>query len=169
MLPSSYPRRRAGGGHTLMELMVVMALLAVAAWLLLPITARAYAGFRLRLAADSIVRLLQQAKNRSLFEGRTYLVILPDPANREQGRELILAQEDGVSVGHYSLPIDISLTARQGEGDWSSTGGTVAFYPDGTSDPVQFVLQNASKSASRIQLDPRTARARIVLASEVEP
>lgn len=162
-------RKRAAraAGHTLMELMVVMALLAMAASLLLPITMRAYAGFRLRLTADAIVHLMQQAKNRALFEGRTYFVIFPDAAARD--RDLILAREDGVSVGHYACPIDISLRSRQSDDLWSTDIGFVAFYPDGTSDAVQLALQNASRLVSRIQLDPLTARAKIVLASEAEP
>ena len=150
-----------------MELMVIMALLAIAAWLLVPVTTKAYARFRLRLAADSIIQLMQQAKNRALFEGRTYLVIFPDSTTRD--RDIILAREDGVSIRHLSFPIDVSVSARQADGDWSTDVGVVAFYPDGTSDAVQLMLQNASNSVSRIQLDPVTARARVTLASEVEP
>ena len=169
MFRSSHVRKRAAGaaGHTLMELMVVMVLLGMAAWLLVPVTAKAYSRFRLRLTADSIVQLMHQAKNRALFEGRTYLVIFPDSATR--GRDLILAREDGISIGHLSFPKDISVSARQGDGDWSTDVGVVAFYPDGTSDAVQLMLQNASNSVSRIQLDPVTARAQVILASEVEP
>lgn len=169
MFVSSASRKRAvrATGHTLMELMVVMALLAIAASLLLPITMRAYAGFRLRLAADSIVHLMQQAKDRSLFEGRTYLLIFPDSLSLQH--DLILAREDGVSIGHYTFPTDISLRGWMGEDNWSSDIGFVAFYPDGTSDGIQLALQNASRSVSRIQLDPLTATARIVLPTEVEP
>jgi len=169
MFPSSHIRKRAvrAAGYTLMELMVVMALLAIAAWLLVPITARAYARFRLRLAADSIVQLMHQAKNRALFDGRTYLVVFPDSTTRE--RDLILAREDGASLRHLSFPVDISVRTRQQDGDWSTAVGAVAFYPDGTSDGVQLMLRNASNSVSRIQLDPVTASARVLLAGEEEP
>ena len=169
MFRSLHVRKRAAGaaGHTLMELMVIMALLAIAAWLLVPVTAKAYARFRLRLTADSIVQLMQQAKNRALFEGRTYLVVFPDSTARE--RDLILAREDGVSVRHLSFPIDISVSTRQADGDWSTDVGAVAFYPDGTSDGVQLMLQNAFISVCRIQLVPVSAWARVILACEVEP
>jgi prepilin-type N-terminal cleavage/methylation domain-containing protein len=154
-------------GHTLMELIVVMAVLGISASLLLPITVRSYARFKLRLAADSIVRLMQQAKGRALFEGRTYLVIFPDPAAQE--REITLAREDGVAVGHYTFPIDVSLESRKADGDWSTDIGLTAFYPDGTSEAMQLALKNASSSTTHIELDPMTARPKIVLVDEVQP
>jgi len=169
MFPRSNVRRSAvrASGHTLMELMVVMALLGISASLLLPITLRAYARFKLRLATGSIVRLMHQAKGRALFEGRTYFVIFPDPAAQE--REITLAREDGVAVGHYAIPIDISLESRSAEGDWSTDTGLVAFYPDGTSEAMQLEVKNASSSATRIELDSMTARPKIVLVNEVQP
>src|SRR5271167_3598517 len=129
MSSRSNVRRNAAraSGHTLMELMVVMALLGISASLLLPITVRAYARFKLRLAADSIVRLMQQAKSRALFEGHTYFLIFPDAT--AQDREITLAREGGASVGHYTFPIDISLRSRKEDDDWSTDVGLVAFYP----------------------------------------
>jgi prepilin-type N-terminal cleavage/methylation domain-containing protein len=169
MSSRSHVRRNAAraSGHTLMELMVVMALLGISASLLLPVTVRAYARFKLQLAADSIVRLMQQAKSHALFEGRTYFVIFPDPAAQE--REITLAREDGVAVAHYAFPIDASLESRKAEGDWSTDIGLAAFYPDGTSEAMQLALKNASSSTTIIELDPMTARPKIVLVNQVQP
>jgi prepilin-type N-terminal cleavage/methylation domain-containing protein len=169
MFSRSKARRNAArkSGHTLMELMVVMALLVISASLVLPLTVRAYASFKLRLAADSIVRLMQQAKSRALFEGRTYFLVFPDPGAPE--REITLAREDGVVVGHYVVPIDISLESFRVEGDESTEIGFRAFYPDGTSDAIELTLKNASSATTRIELDPMTARSKIVLVNEVEP
>ena len=162
-------RRNAAraAGHTLMELMVVMALLAIAASLLLPITVKAYSGLKLRFAADSIVRLMQQAKSRALFESRTYLVIFSDPSARD--REILLAREDGTSLNHYNLPSGISLTSQIKDGAWSAEISPLAFYPDGTSEGAQLSLKNASRFAYGIELDPMTAKAKIVDASQVQP
>lgn len=169
MFSGSNVRRDAlrTSGHTLMELMVVMALLGISASLLLPITVRAYARFKLRLATDSVVRLMQQARGRALFEGRTYFVIFPDPT--AQAREITLAREDGVAVSHYEFPIDVSLESRTAEGGWSTDIGLAAFYPDGTSEARQLALKNASSSTTLIELNPMTARPKIVLVNEVEP
>jgi len=158
---------RRASGHTLMELIVVMALLAISASLILPITVREYARFKLRLAADSIVRLMQQGKGRALFEGRAYFLIFPEAAARD--REIALAREDGATVGHYTLPTDISLRSRKGDDNWSTDIGLVAFYPDGTSEAMQLALTNASSSTTHIELDPMTARTKILVVNEVQP
>jgi len=154
-------------GHTLMELMVVMVLIAIAASLVLPITARSYAGFKLRLTADSIVRLMRRAKSRSFFEGRTYLLIFPSETAGD--REIVLAREDGAQLDHYTLPVGILLTSRTEDGDWSTEIGPLAFYPDGTSEGAQLSLSNASRSVLHVQLDPLRAKAQIAATSEVAP
>ena len=161
-----YRNARRMSGHTLMELMVVMAVLAISTSLLLPITVRAYARFKLRLAADSIVRLMQQGRNRAVFEGRTYLLIFPDGTTRD--REITLARNDGASIGHFTCPVEISLRSRTGK-DWSNDIGLVAFYPDGTSGALQLTLSNASSSMARIELDPITARPKTAMLNEAQP
>ena len=160
-------RTAGGAGHTLMELMVVMALLAIASALLLPITLKAYAGFKLRLTADSILRLMRQAKNRALFENRTYLVIFPEAA--AQDRQIILAREDGATLSHFTLPRETVVASQTTAGDWSTEIVPIAFYPDGTSDSALLALKNLSKTGIRIQLDSFTAKAKLPLAAEAAP
>lgn len=160
-------RTSRNSGHTLMELMVVLALLAIAATILLPITARAYARFRLRLMQDSVARLMREARSRALLEGRTYFLIFPNPRSRD--REVVLIREDEQSFDHYTLPFDMSIRSRLEDGSWAGETGDVAFYPDGTSDAVELLLRNASKSGCGIRLDPFTARATLILESELQP
>ena len=169
MIPGYCVRRRAarGVGHTLLELMVVMVLLAVTTSLVLPVTVKAYSGFKLRFAADSTARLLQQANRRSHFESRTYLLIFSDPAARD--REIVLAREDGAPVRHYTLPSGVSISSRNPDGDWSAEIAPVAFYPDGTSDALQLALHSSSNSVSYIDLDPMTAKAKITITNAVQP
>jgi len=154
-------------GHTLIELLVVVFLIAIAASLVLPITARSYSAFKVRMAANSIVHLLQQAKSRSLFESRAYLVIFPEETTTN--REIILTREDGTTVAHYAVPADISLRRRNADDDWSSDIGPVAFYPDGSSEGLQLALESPSGSSSRIQLDPWTGQARVLPADKGQP
>jgi len=154
-------------GHTLIELLVVVFLIAIAASLVLPITVRSYSSFKIRMAANSIVHLLQQAKSRSLFESRAYLVIFPEKTTTN--REIILTREDGTTVAHYAVPADISLRRHNADDDWSSDIGPVAFYPDGSSEGLQLALESPSGSSSRIQLDPWTGQARVLPADKGQP
>ena len=166
-LPQNRRSAARAAGHTLIELLVVVSLMAIAASLVLPMTVRSYSSFKVRMAANSIVRLLAQAKSRSLFESRAHLVIFPEDTTAD--REILLAREDGTPVAHYAVPGDISIRRRKADNDWSSDIGPVAFYPDGSSEGLQLTLESPSGSASRIQLDPWTGQARILRADGGQP
>jgi Tfp pilus assembly protein FimT len=147
--------------------MVVMFLIAAAASLVLPVTVRAYASFKLRLAAASIGKLFQQAKSRALFEGHTYLVIFPPSAG--QTRNLILTRDDGRSENQVALPAGVILTGRRDQGEWTQEIEVLPFYPDGTCEALQLNLQNSSRSPLRLEVDPMTARTRMLPPNEEQP
>ena len=146
---------------------MVVFLMAVAASLVLPITARSYSSFKIRMAATSIVQLLQQARSRSLFESRAYLVIFPEGTTAD--REILLTREDGATVAHYAVPAGITIRRRNADNDWSSDIGPVAFFPGGSSEGLQLALVSPSGSASRIELDPWTGQAKILRVEEGRP
>lgn len=146
-------------GHTLLELLVVLALIAAAASLVLPVTVRGYSSFKLRLAAASVGRLFQQAKSRAVFEGKTYLVIFPPSAGL--ARELILTRDDGRTLHQLALPGGVSLTGRRGKEEWSEQIESLPFYPDGTCEALELDLKNSARFSLRLEVDPMTARARL--------
>ena len=151
-------------GHTMIELMVVVFLIAVAASLVLPVTVRSYSSFKIRMTTNSILHVMREAKSRALFESRTYLVIFPEES--ATNREILLAREDSAAVAHYSVPADITIRRRNTDDDWSKDVGPVVFYPDGSSEGIELTLESPSGASSHIQLDPQTGQARILLVSE---
>jgi Tfp pilus assembly protein FimT len=153
-------RQSRDAGHTLMELVVVLVLMTAAASLVAPVTVRAYSNFKLRLAGISITQLFQQAKSRAVFEGRTYFVFFSPSTG--SGGELLLTREDGSSIHAFVLPADISLSARRDKGNGADRIDSQAFFPDGTSEELQLDLVNSSNSTLRLEVDPMTARTRMV-------
>ncbi len=151
-------------GHTLLELLVVLVLIVAAASIVLPVTARAYSSFKLRLAAASVGKLFQQAKSRALFEGNPYLVIFLSSTGR--ARELILTRDDGRTLNQLALPGGVSLAGRRGKGEWTEEIEPLPFYPDGTCESLQLDLKNSAGSSLRLEVDPMTARARMVSLNE---
>ena len=147
-------------GHTLLELLVVLVLIAAVASLVLPVTVRAYSSFKLRLAAASVGRIFQQAKSSALFEGKTCLVIFPPSAGRE--RELVLTRADGRTLRQLALPGGVTITGRRGKGEWSEEIEPLPFYPDGTGEALQLDLKNSARYSLRLEVDPMTARSRLV-------
>jgi len=151
-------------GYTLIELIVVVFLIAVAASLVLPVTVRSYSSFKIRMTTNSILHVMKLAKSRALFESRAYLVIFPEES--ATNREILLAREDGTAVARYSVPAGISIRRRNTDDDWSKDVGPVAFYPDGSSEGIELTLESPSGASSHLQLDPQTGQARILLVSE---
>ncbi len=147
-------------GHTLLELLVVLALLLAVASLVAPVTVRAYANLKLRLAAGAMAKAFQQAKSRALFEGHTFVVIFPSAKGRE--RLLVIARDDGRYVNQFVLPSDVLLTGRRGKGDWTDEIDPLPFYPDGTSEAAELNLNNASRLPLCLAVDPMTAKVRMV-------
>jgi Tfp pilus assembly protein FimT len=147
-------------GHTLLELMVVLALLLAVTSLVAPVTVRAYANLKLRLAAGTVAKAFQQAKSRALFEGTTFVVIFPSAMGGE--RQLVIARDDGRYVNQFLLPADVLLTARWGKGDWTNQIDPLPFYPDGTCEAIEMNLKNASRFPLRLTVDPMTAKASTV-------
>jgi type II secretory pathway pseudopilin PulG len=160
----SRKRSSTVAGHTLLELLVVLALIAAAASLVLPVTVRAYSSFKLRLAAASLGKLFQQAKSRAVFEGRTYLVIFPPSAG--PAKEVILTREDGRTLNQLALPRGVALSGRRGQEEWSEQIEPLPFYPDGTGEALELDLKNAARFTLRLKVNPMTARAGILLVDQ---
>jgi general secretion pathway protein H len=153
------PRTPAAVGYTLIELLVVLVLIGAAAALVIPASTRAFTSFELRLTAQSLAKLFQQARSRALFEGRTYRVLFAQA--EKPGRKLMLIREDGKQVNQITLPVGVSLTGRRGNGVWTGDLEPLHFFPNGTSEALQLDLRDARASHVQLELAPLTARIRV--------
>ncbi len=166
LLPSSRPDRGAcpvnhrretrEAGFTLLELMVVVTIMAVAAALVVPNLTRAYAETEVRMEARSVANFFLEAHDRAVFHAGTFVVVFGSPSRGR--RALYLADTAGRVVNTVWLPAGIALRARVGEGDWTSDPPPVHFFPDGASEPLQLDLRGSHQIHLRLQLDPLTAR-----------
>ena len=145
-------------GYTLMELMVVLALIAVAAALVVPSIGHAFANLQLRMAASSMAEIFKQARVHAVYEGRS-VVVLFGPAE-ESPRNLYLVRDDGRTLAHVALPRDVRLRVEQ-RGAWSYVVQPVHFFHDGSSEAMQIDLEDQRERHVQLTLDPLTARARL--------
>ena len=161
-------RRKQNSGFTLFELMVVLALIAVASALVLPSVGHALGNVELRSGAASVISLLAQARTRAVYEGRSYAVVF-GPAD-DAARSLHLVRDDGKQVQQVTLPAHLRLRAENPDGQWNDEAQPLYFFPDGTSQPAQLDLSSPGGRHVQVALDPLTARARVtqVLVSEEE-
>ena len=134
------PSRRSG--WSLIELMVVMALLTVFATLAWPVLDQLFQRGRLRVSSMALIQTLRTARHQAMVEGRSYQVVFrsadgeytvtggnrpPQPMRLHQSIEFGAA--DGV-LGPPSRPM-----TQPPEDGVSFRGDQVTFRPDGTLSP----------------------------------
>ncbi|HEV2386578.1 MAG TPA: prepilin-type N-terminal cleavage/methylation domain-containing protein [Candidatus Acidoferrales bacterium] len=148
------PLAAGGRGFTLLELVIVLTIVALAAALVVPNLARAFADAELRLEARAVANLFLQARERALYRAGTYLVVFGPVAGRQ--RTLYLAGEDGKVANKITLPAGISLRGRTEQGEWAENPPPARFFPNGSSEPLQIDLAGENKSHVQMRLDPLT-------------
>lgn len=146
-------------GFTLLELMIVLTIMALAVALIVPNLAKAFADVELRLGARTVANLFLQARERALYRAGSYLVVFGPIEGRQ--RTLYLAAEDGMVVNKVTLPAGISLRGRVGESEWVENPGPVHFFPNGSSEPFQLDLAGENKSHVQMRLDPLTGELKV--------
>lgn len=154
-----FPRSR--DGVTLIELLLVMALIVIVMGLAVPTFFGGLRMQQLRSAADQLRSDLAQARNRSMSSGQTLgLIYTENSYTVGPAGDLIDENEGNTTTPVFqqaqTLPDGIKLAGMSGQGTPRDSAanpgdGTTApsagevfayFYPDGTTSTVEFELTN---------------------------
>ncbi|MBI1733231.1 MAG: GspH/FimT family pseudopilin [Gammaproteobacteria bacterium] len=129
---------RHAPGFSLLELLVVMAILALAAAVVPPVFAPALDKLQVSSAAREVAAALRLARNTAVSSGRETVLGVDVDAKRislnERTRDLTLPK-DAV----------ITLTTADAERNSASAGG-IRFFPDGSSTGGRVLLEHAARS-----------------------
>ncbi|MCW5558936.1 MAG: GspH/FimT family pseudopilin [Verrucomicrobiae bacterium] len=175
-------RLRRCTAFTLMELMVVLALIAILSAAIVPEMKGSFEDAVLRSSARQVVDVCTLANSRAVSLGQIHRVRL----DRRSSQWLLEAQPQRASRAAPFQPVRdlagstgkvdprIRLEVRPGDSssgpeasaadaaDLSATPDTIAFYPDGRADPAEIQLSDRSGATLRLRLNPVTARLRIL-------
>lgn len=129
-------RRHLAGGFTLLEILLVMALMAGAMVMVSAALNRASDGTRLRNTAAQMANGLRDARVRALLEQRVQTFTVNPQSRRWQapGRDV------------QQLPAPLSLSATTAAELHTPDGQTIVFFPDGASSGGRIVLSQAGQS-----------------------
>jgi general secretion pathway protein H len=144
------PPLRGGGpdrGFSLLELIVVLAIMALAAVALAPITGNASRGITIDAAARDIAVELRAARAAAIYANRETDFTIDAVARRYWS---------GAAPRPKSLPDGIAAAFAQGEG----SRAMIRFFPDGSASGGRILLSGAGRAAA-IEVDALTGRARI--------
>ncbi len=142
-------------GFTLLELLLVLALIGLITGVIMPRLDGSLSGIKLRSAANKVVAMLRYARSRTAAEQLPYRVVF----DRKRGRVLFEAVEDEEgSVGRgkrksYQLPEEVEIADLHipGESSGRNMAGFV-FDPRGSCSGGEVVLTSGRQSF-RIKLD----------------
>ncbi|MBI3912149.1 MAG: prepilin-type N-terminal cleavage/methylation domain-containing protein [Armatimonadetes bacterium] len=180
------PRRR---GHTLAELMVVLALLVLVAALALPNHAPWRAAATLDAQEDTLLAALEYARGRAVAAGVRHWVEFDLAAGRyallafrpEEAVATETSESNEPPVEEWHLPegveIESAAVAPLAAGilDPLSLLGltpleeeaTLTFYPEGNADAALVVLHGADGTRRAVAVDPLTGQARRLATEEL--
>jgi type IV fimbrial biogenesis protein FimT len=145
--PGSRRKSSATGGMTLIELMTVLAILAIAGAVAVPHMLDWRHGMRLRAAANEIRNDFELARMRAVKEN-TDVTVQFDPA---AGLYRVTYNDDGGNVvlaKSHALPPGIQIATGDAAYTLDSYGHRAVFGSRGTASPGTLVLAN-SKGATR--------------------
>jgi len=159
-----FHRRVRAGGFTLIELMLVMALLVIAAALTAPRLITFFRGRALSQEAQRIIALTHYAQSRAISEG-VPVILWFDPATARYGQNI----QDGFTdtdgrASTFTLESSLTLEVPAGEtppvselGDETlglpQNQSVIRFTPDGFFDPssvAKLILRQGTDSALQI-------------------
>lgn len=129
-------------GFTVMELLVCLAIIALALTIVVPRTASGRNAAELRFVASSTLSLLRQIRSDAITKNREQIIVF------DMARRRILERSTG-----RSMPLGsntrVTLVALSRETDGAQRGA-LRFYPDGSSSGGRVIFSNGPH---RIQLD----------------
>jgi general secretion pathway protein H len=135
-------------GFTLVELMVVLVILALAAAIVVPSLSGPLASARFRRGGAEVRAAMVQARARATATGRLRTLRL----DLDSGRYGIPADnvERALPEGTRFVAVAIAGTTVE-----RGVAG-LRFFPDGSADGAEVVLADASEARLRLRVDPLT-------------
>ena len=140
--PPRVARRRAAG-FTLMEIMIVVAIIGLIAAMGLPAIMKALQKDGMRKALSDITDVCASARAKAIFSGQPVAVVF-HPGDHVFSVEGGGPGHGSVYVASSQLPVDVEFAMLDinqqdyGASDWAK----VFFYPNGTSDEMTVVLHD---------------------------
>lgn len=124
-------RVRAGGGFTLLELLVVIALMAVALGIVSVGIGQGLKAAKERQVLIGMVSALRETRTRAVLSGEPALLRFNLPARTFQA--------PGQKLQSWPLDMAVRMTTA------AQLGASVAFFPDGSSSGGNLLLERAGR------------------------
>jgi type II secretion system protein H len=157
-------RTQRSEGFTLLELILVVLVVALAVGISYPSFSRGTAAVQLRTSARDVMNTLRYARERAITEQQTFIV----SADPESGR-FVMTDEVGDGARTYALPREVRIERLSLGGEPFREGVfAVRFLPNGSAAAAEIQLRSASGGVLRVVTDTVTGGARILAGASEE-
>jgi len=124
-------------GFTLLELMVVMAILVLVATLLPMALDRALPGHRVTTTAERVVSMIREAQGSSMLSGKPITLTV-------RGHDLVA--QDAVTSAAIGRPLAFSSSTTVSMVDLDGRiAAALVVYPDGSAQAVRFNVEDSGR------------------------
>jgi prepilin-type N-terminal cleavage/methylation domain-containing protein len=145
-------RSRGRRGVTLIEMMIVVAIIALMAGISFPSVTSALDSIRLSSASGAIVSFLNAALNRAERRQQVIEIAVSKPE-----RSLTMRSTEPGFVRRIELPESVAILAILPEGpDPEETGRRFLLYPGGVTPRIGIEIANRRGARRIVRVDPMT-------------
>ena len=139
-------------GFTLLELLVTLVIMVAVFSVAIPQYAQSMSSLQLRKNTRQIAAVLREARNASVREARTVVLVVDSSE-----REIRQGEEDPVFSWPEDIDVEISADERIGAG----IDNTISFRPDGTATSRTLVVATESRQYA-IAVDWLTGQVKVL-------
>ena len=145
-------------GFSLLELILVLLVMGLAAAVTYPALSRGTASLHLRSAGRDVINCLRFARERAITEQVGMRVVIDREAQR-----VVMTDESGAGSRAFTLPQDVHVLRMAVSGREILEGPLeMHFLPNGSSSNAEILLVSSKGATLRIVSDPITGSARIL-------
>ncbi len=163
-------KNKNNSAFSLIEILVVVIIVGIVVALAAPNFTKSYSRFQLHKTADDLLNISRWAQAMAMGRQRIYALAFSDEnhayriecstlneesnTEADSGEETVFEPVNGLLGRKHVIPAGVSLDMQQEH---------IAFYPDGTMDPVNIQLNSAEQ-----QIELSTSDVRGMMTKKVE-
>ncbi len=144
-------------GFSLLELIVVLVLVALAAGVVMPSFSRGLRGLALETSGRDLITRMRHARSQAIARQKVFRVILQKEEDETVSDYYIFANEFEQEIRKFLLPEGVSVHSEQAEFPLR-----INFYANGRSSGALFTLKLETGREMKIWVDPITGFSRVL-------